>query len=168
MTQRTVRLRSAAELTRVFDDERPGLRPAPREEAIGFLAVVEHDEQSSACGAQPPKSRIGGPYPRLIAVLRERLNEQARRKEVREPGAHELALESPLNESDVVVVHEQRRRQRRAISIREGDVAAIARSVIERTEVASELEPERLPRVRLPIEAKLGVVVLADRQRDVR
>src|SRR5438128_1777738 len=60
-----------SQLLRVLDHQRPRLRPRPVEEPVGLFSVIQHDEQSRACRAEPAESRVCGPYARLVVVLHE-------------------------------------------------------------------------------------------------
>src|SRR5688500_14080286 len=97
-----------SELPSELDDERARLWPTPVEEAIRLLAVVDHDEQSGPRRIEPRESRIRVPHPRLIAVLREGLDKNARSEKVGDARADQLTREPALIEAHVVVVHQQR------------------------------------------------------------
>src|SRR5688572_33308884 len=128
-------LAPGAELPSVFDDEGPGLRPHPVEESLGDLPLVVHHEQPGARRVQPAEARVRGPGLRLIVVLHQRLDEDTRREEVTEAGADQRADEIALIEVYVVVVQEQRRRERRAVPIDQRGAPTVARAVVERTKV---------------------------------
>src|SRR5262245_34040666 len=99
--------RSVPELLRVLHGEDTSHRPAPVREAVGLLEVVEDHEEPGARGVEPAESRVRRPGARLIVVLRERLERDARREEVGEAKPDELPVEIALREVDVLVVHEQ-------------------------------------------------------------
>src|SRR5258706_14718352 len=71
------RLPTPPKLPRVLHDQRPCLRASPPEEAIGFLAFIEDDEQSRTGGAEPGEARVRRPRTHLIAVLHQRLEHDA-------------------------------------------------------------------------------------------
>src|SRR5439155_727252 len=91
----------------VLHDQRPGLGAMPLEEAVGFLAVVEDDEQSGAGGAEPAEPRVRGPHACLIAVLHQCLEQHAGREEIGDADRGQRAGEAPLVQAHVVVLDEQ-------------------------------------------------------------
>src|SRR5947207_7355248 len=91
----------------VLHDQRSGLGAMPLEEAVGFLAVVEDDEQSGAGGAEPAEPRVRGPHACLIAVLHECLEQHAGREEIGDADRGQRAGEVPLLQAHVVVLDEE-------------------------------------------------------------
>jgi sulfate-transporting ATPase len=68
-----LRLLPRSELSCELDREAACPRPAPVEETIRVLGVVEHHEESGSRRAQPTQARVRRPHRRLIVVLRQGL-----------------------------------------------------------------------------------------------
>src|SRR5258706_15296810 len=67
------RLPTPPKLPRVLHDQRPCLRASPPEEAIGFLAFIEDDEQSRTGGAEARQKRVPPPPNPPISLFPPRL-----------------------------------------------------------------------------------------------
>src|SRR5881398_3134507 len=132
-------LAAPSKLAGVLHDQRSRLGPIPLEEAFGLATLVEDDKQSVAGGTEPPEPRVRRPGLRLIAVLYQGLEQDARRKEVRDARRNQRPDEVPLVQAHVVVLDAQGCREGARVPGGKRHAAATAPPVVEPAYVGAQV-----------------------------